>query len=125
MKQLMFLKVQLMLTRRVNEECQEMKQLEIMKMQLMLNVPFLPGVPNTAATPTIQSEWLDNRKTLIIRQSPLIIFWEYTIHKSQGKTLYLAIIDFSKIEKWYGMTLVALYRERKLIHLILRLIFLE
>ena len=62
-------------------------------MQLVLNVPFLPGVPNTVAIPIIKSEWIDKGKTLIHRQSPLILSWAYTIHKYQGKTLDIAIID--------------------------------
>ena len=61
-------------------------------MQLILNIPFLSGFTNTVAIPTIQTEWIDNGKTLIPRQFPFLISCAYTIHKSQGKTLDLAII---------------------------------
>ena len=57
------------------------------------------GFTNTVAIPTIQAEWVDNGKTLILRHSPLMLSWAYTIHKSQGKTLDLAIIYLGKIEK--------------------------
>ena len=40
----------------------------------------------------IQSEYIDNEKTLIQIQLLLIIFWSYTTHESQGKTLDIAII---------------------------------
>ena len=69
-----------------------MKQLVFIKMPLMLNVPFVTGVPNTVAIPTIQSECFYNKKALICRQFPLIISWDYAIQKSQGKTIDIAII---------------------------------
>lgn len=87
--------------------------------------PFLPVIPNTVAIPTIQAEWLDNGKTLMRRQFPLMLSWAYTIHKSQGKTLDLAIIDLGKSEKCSGMTLVALSRVHKLSHLMIHPISLE
>ena len=94
-------------------------------MQLMRNVPFLPGVPNTVAIPTIQSEWLDNGKTLIRRQLPLTLSWSYTIHKSQVNTLYLVIIYLGKSEKCSGMTLVSISCVQKLSNFIPHPIFIE
>ena len=77
------------------------------------------------AIPTIQAEWLENGKALIHRQLSLTISWEYKIHKSQGKTLDLAITDLGKSEKCSGMTMVALSRVRKLIHLLIFPLLLE
>ena len=78
---------------------------------------FLPGVPNTVAIPTVQYEWLGNRKNLILRNSPFILFWAYIIHKYQGKTLDIAIIDLGTSEKCSGMKLVALSCVSKLSNL--------
>ena len=96
-----------------------MKQLVLLKMQMILNVHFLPGVTNTVAKPTIQYEWIDNGKTLICRQLTLMISWAYTIQKSQGKTLNIAIIYLGKSESFPGMTLVTLYCARNLSCLLL------
>ena len=115
----MLLKMQLVLNVWVNEERHEMKQLVILKVQLMLNIPFLTGVPNNVAIPIIQAEWLANTNNLIHGQSPLMISWAYTIHKSQGKTSYLAIIDLGNSEKCSGVKLVALSHVYYLIHLLL------
>ena len=95
------------------------------EMQLMLNVPFLPGIPNTVAIPTIQDERLDNGNNLIRRQFPLMISWAYTIHKYQGKTLDLAIIYLGEIDKCFGMTSVVISCVRKLSHSLLRPISIE
>ena len=64
----------------------------------MMNVPFLPLVPNTVAVPKNQAECIDNDKTLIHRHSPLILYWCYIIHKYQEKTLDIAVIDLRKSE---------------------------
>ena len=89
-----------------------------MKMQMMLNAPFLPGFTNTVAIPAIQVEYLDSSKTFIRIHFSFMISWAYKIHKSDGKTLDIAIINLVKIEKCFGITLVALSHVRKLIHLL-------
>ena len=37
-----------------------------------------------------------------------MLAWDFTIHKSQGKTLDCAVINLGKIENCSGMNLVAL-----------------
>ena len=74
---------------------------------------------------TIQSEWIDNRKTLILIQPPLVISWAYKMNKSQGKTLDLAIIDVGKSGKCSGITLVTLYLGHKLSTFLLRSLSFE
>ena len=86
---------------------------------------FIPGLPNTVAIPTIKYKWLTNGKTLILRKFLLMIYWAYTIQKSQGNTLDIAIIYLGKSEKCSGMTLVALSRVNKLSHLLLRPVSLK
>ena len=114
MDQIVLLKMKLMLNGWFNKEHQEMKKIVLLKMKLMLNIPFLPVFTNTAAIPTIKSEWLDNGKTLIFRQYPLLLSWAHIINRSQGKTLDLVIIYLGKSEKCSGMTFFALSCVRKL-----------
>ena len=59
-------------------------------------------------------EWKHNGKTLIWTHFPLVLSWAITIHKSQGRTLELAVIDLGISEKLCGMSLVALSRVKKL-----------
>ena len=77
------------------------------------------------AMPIIQAECLEHGETLIHTHSPLMIYWAYTIQKSQGNTLDIAIIYLGKSEKCSGMTLVALSRVNKLSHLLLRPVSLK
>ena len=55
-------------------------------------VPFLPGFTNTVSISIIQAEYIYNRKNLICRPFPLMIYWVYTIHKYQGNILDPEII---------------------------------
>ena len=55
-----------------------------------------------------QVECKKKGKTLIRTQFPLMLSWAITIHKPQGRTLELAVIDLGTIEKCCGMSLVAL-----------------
>ena len=52
---------------------------------------------------TKQVEWKHNGKILIRKQFTLMLTWDITIHKSQGSTLELALIDLGTSEKCCGM----------------------
>ena len=71
--------------------------------------PFLEGVPTTVVIPVVLDGWIIGTKYFIRKQFPLVLLWAFTTHKSQGRTLYLAVIDIGNSERCYGMTLVALY----------------
>lgn len=84
---------------------------------------YLDGVPRTVAIPLITAEWKSpsgNGGVFTREQIPLALSWAFTIHKAQGKTLDLAVIDLGKSEKCSGMTLVALSRVRGLKDLLLK-----
>ena len=87
--------------------------------------PFLPNIPRTISIPVISVEWRNyNGKNcdgvLILKQVLLMLTWYFMIHKYQGKTLYCAVINLGKSEKYSGMTLVALSFVRKIIHFLLK-----
>jgi len=87
---------------------------------------FLPDVPKTVAIPAIKAEWNNpNGETFIREQFPIMLSWVFTIHKSRGKTLERAVIDFGKATKCSGMTLVALSRVHELRHMMLKPISFE
>ena len=52
-------------------------------------------------------------------QFPLRKSWGWTIHKCQGMTLDLALVDLGEADFTSGLTYVALSRVRKLTHLLL------
>ena len=81
---------------------------------------FLDGYPRSVAIPMKQVEWKHNGKTLIWTHFPLVLSWAITIHKSQGRTLELAVIDLGTSEKCCGMSLVALSRVKKLNNILLK-----
>ena len=64
-------------------------------------------------------------KTSIWKRFLLIISWAITIHKSQGRTLELAVIDLGISEKLCGMSLVALSRVKKLNNILLEPFYYE
>ena len=72
-----------------------------------------------------QVEWKQNCKTLVRMQFPLMLSWAITIHKSQGRTLELSVIDFGTSEKCCGMSLVALSRVKKLNNILLEPFYYE
>ena len=49
-----------------------------------------------------------------------MLAWAFTIHKSQSKTLYCAVINLEESEKFSDMTLVAISNARKIRHLLLK-----
>ena len=63
--------------------------------------------PSNATIPMKQVEWKNNGKTLIRTPFPLMISWAITIHKSQGRTLELAVIHLGTSETCCGMPLVS------------------
>ena len=87
--------------------------------------PFIPGIPNTTAMTTIQSEWVDNGKALICTHFLLMLRRAYTIHKPHGKNIDLVMIHIGQSEKLYGITLVYLSRVSKLSHYLTLPILLE
>ena len=82
--------------------------------------PLLPNIPRKFAKPVLIFDWRNYRGQksdgiFIRKQVPLMIAWDFTIHKSQGKTLYRAVINLGENEKYSGMNLVALYCIRKFV----------
>ena len=61
-----------------------------------------------------QVEWKQNGKPLIWTQFSLMLSRAITIHKSQGRTLELAVIDLGNSENCCGMSLVVLSRLKNL-----------
>ena len=53
---------------------------------------------------------------------PFNLSWAFTIHKSQGKTLELLVIDLGAGEKYSGFMLVALSRFGMVKHFLLKLL---
>ena len=58
-------------------------------------------------------------------QLPLNLSWAFTIHKIQGKTLELLVIDLGEGEQCSGLTLVVLSRARMFIHFLLKSLTVE
>ena len=59
--------------------------------------PLLPNIPRKFAKPVLIFDWRNYRGQksdgiFIRKQVPLMLEWDFTIHKSQGKTLYRAVI---------------------------------
>ena len=84
-------------------------------------VNFTPRVPETVAIPVQRVEWKSGNSANFIRhQIPLMISWAFTIHKAQGKTPDIFVINTGIRKKGCGMTLVALSRVRELKYLLLK-----
>ena len=81
---------------------------------------FLGVYTRSLEIPMKQVEWKHNGKTLIRTQFPLMLSWAITIHKSQGRTLELAVIDLGTSEKCCDMSLVALSSVNKLNNILLK-----
>ena len=71
---------------------------------------FLDSAPNCVPIVPITFEWESKSR----QQLPLQLRYAVTIHKSQGQTLYKAVIDLGKSEISAGSTFVAVSRLRKL-----------
>ncbi|CAN0330110.1 unnamed protein product, partial [Scytosiphon promiscuus] len=56
--------------------------------------------------------------TMTRAQLPLKLWWASTMHKSQGQTLSMAVIDLGKIEACTGLTFVCLSRAKRIVDLI-------
>ena len=69
---------------------------------------FIEGYGKSVAIPMKQVEWKHIALSLMQRQFPLMLSLNITIHKTQGRTLEMAIIDLRNSEKCAGMTWVAL-----------------
>ena len=82
--------------------------------------PFLNDYCRSVAIPRKQVEWKHNGETLIRTQFPLMLSSAMTIHKSQGRTLDMAVIDLGSSEKCCGMSLVALSRVKNLNNILLK-----
>ena len=54
-----------------------------------------------------------------------MLSWAITIHKPQGRTLEMAIIDLGNSKKYAGMTLVALSHVKKLENILLHYFLYE
>ena len=82
--------------------------------------PFLDEYPRSVAIPMKKFEWKHNGNTLIREQFPLMLSWAITIHKSQGGTLDLAVIDLGTSEECCCMSLVAISRVKELNNILLQ-----
>ena len=92
--------------------------------------PFLPDTPRTVTIPFLSVECINsngkNRDVVFIhKQDPIILAWAFTVHKSQVKTLYCAVVNLVKSKKCSGVTLVALSCVIKIIHLLLKPFYFE
>ena len=83
---------------------------------------FLEYYPGSVAIPTITAEWKkpSGNGVFTRTQLPLNLSWEFTIHKSQRKTLERIVIDLGAGDKFSGLTLVALSRVRMFKHFLLK-----
>ena len=75
---------------------------------------FLEDNPQTVPIPPHLFEWESEGQRLSRQQLPLRLRYAMTIHKSQGQTLYQAVIDLGKTERAAGCTFVAASRVRSL-----------
>ena len=60
------------------------------------------------AIPVICDELIVFINYFICNQFPLVLLWAFNIHVYKGKTLDMAVIDIRNIDKFCGITLVAL-----------------
>ena len=65
-------------------------------------------MPRSIAIPVICDELRFFTNYFICYQFPLVLLWGFNIHGYKGKTLDMAVIDIRKIDKFCGITLVAL-----------------
>ena len=82
--------------------------------------PFLHTHPQIVPIPPHLFEWETEGQRLSRQQLPLRLSYAMTIHKSQGQTLSIVVIDLGKAERAAGCSFVALSRVRSLDNVVLQ-----